>query len=182
MTPKRVSAIPGPLFKKLLQVRPSFSRDGYAYRPCQVTLNDGSVHPRAYVQDYEGWHREWLIEPFDPTDPDWRWIDIDDVADIEESPFRLPPDVATAIWKLPEWGMGFTVFTLVTKDGSSYPYVGSMGDYYKLPENVSPQDIVGIGEISQSLLSLPRREMLRHCLSDDYGFLTWCIYDGVDKS
>src|SRR5579859_6387213 len=51
------------------------------------------------------------------TDPGKRWVWIDDVKFVKESPNRLPVRFANELYRSGESGMGYTIFKVVFSDG-----------------------------------------------------------------
>jgi len=85
----------------------------------------------------------WGIYPED--DRHKQSILIDDVADIQESPMRLPVQFANQVYKAGESAMGAHVFTVLFADGSKQAYgSGSAVDFLPFPDGKSAKDIVGV--------------------------------------
>jgi len=114
----RYSAIPRRLLKELEAVPPSLDRD-VKYHPCAVTLDDGRELGRVYVMKYEPYIRLWGVTP--EQDPAKRSISIERVVSIRESPFRLPPHLATSLYSAGESGMGYCIFTVEFSTAPSRP-------------------------------------------------------------
>jgi hypothetical protein len=138
----RISPIRPQLYAKLQAIRPS--RDGdMAYFPCQVRLTDGRVLERVYVQPLEPYRTHWGVLPAD--DPDKHHVPIEDIADLEESPLRLPPQFADELYRAGESGMGYTIFQLDFRNGASIPVVtGNAVDFVPLPPGTTVADIVRV--------------------------------------
>lgn len=85
-------------------------------RPCAVTMKDGTIHERAY-----------LVESLTCySDLSW-WLDIRDVADIRESPHRLPAQLAAPLYSSGETSMGAQRYSIEFQDG---PVVECVNDLY----------------------------------------------------
>jgi hypothetical protein len=120
------------------------STDGQLlYRPCRVTLRDGRVIDRVYVQEAWTWKGMWGMWP-----EDYRVnvsISIDDVMRIEESPSRIAPDLANRLLEAGESAMGGTIFTLVLRDGHRInASTGNAVDFPGLPDGVAAGDVVDV--------------------------------------
>jgi hypothetical protein len=160
--------LPAELAEQLALVPPSHQGD-LAYRPCSVTLRDGTVRDRVYVQEVTSWLAGWGVLPEDDDGKDE--LALVEVAAIAESPSRLPPGIADAIYADRESGMGYFAFTLLFADGSSLPYVtGDILDFLELPSAMTPKYIVGV----RTRGSTPQEASL-----DGYGgalSFAWCLY------
>ncbi len=119
------------LSAKLANVQPS--RDGMLeYRPCAVRLGDGLIVPRVVFAMADPWFTAWGIWPED--DPGKVAIAPADVADLWESPARLPAHLADELYRHGESGMGFYLFRLWPRDGSSLATrTGNVVDFPYLP-------------------------------------------------
>jgi hypothetical protein len=113
------------------------------YRPCQVTVRDGRVVDRVYVQEAWTWKGTWGMWP-----EDYRVkasISIDDVVRIQESPSRIAPDLANRLLEAGETAMGGTRFTLVLRDGRRVnASTGNAVDFPGLPDGVAAGDVVDV--------------------------------------
>lgn len=139
---KRYPSISKILFEQLMAVEPS--KDGaLEYRPCKVFLKDGSSFDRVYVVDAESYIKVWGVWP--EGDRAKRYLSIQDVTKIEESPFRIPPHLANKMYHTGESGMGYCIYTLVLNDGRKLPYLtGNAVDFPNLPPDVRPDMIVDL--------------------------------------
>jgi hypothetical protein len=120
------------------------STDGrLLYRPCQVTLRDGRMLDRVYVQEAWVWKGSWGVWPED--DRGKASVSIDDVTAIADSPSRLPPALATRLLEAGETGMGYTKFTLVLRDGRRINTVtGNAVDFPGLPTGMVGADVIDV--------------------------------------
>src|SRR5262249_60903830 len=79
------------------------SRDGkLEYRPCSATLRDGSAVPCVYVMEAQSYIDVWGVWPED--DKGKQHISIGEVANLSESPFRLPPRFANELYRAGDSG------------------------------------------------------------------------------
>ena len=137
------------------------------YRPCIVTLQDGSVQDRVYLAEAEPWFRRWGVWPED--DSGKLSIDIRNVVAIADSPSRLPPQAANALYDAGESGMGYTLFTVAFADGSSVPFVsGNAIDFIDYPPGQSRDTVVNVVPHAGRDAPAIRQAPLYY----------WCLYDG----
>jgi hypothetical protein len=120
------------------------STDGkLEYRPCSVTLTNGTTVPCVYVMDAQSYIDAWGVWPED--DKGKRHISIVDVASISESPFRLPPRFANELYRAGESGMGYCILTLVFSDGTEQVCLsGNAIDFVQLPDGKSVADLIAV--------------------------------------
>src|SRR5215218_6564247 len=96
----------------------------------------GAVRDFVYVVDAERYIPAWGIWPED--DPAKDSVPVSDVQGIEESPYRLPAELANKLYDAGESGMGYAAFTLVLRDGRRLPYVtGNAVNFPALPAGVT---------------------------------------------
>ncbi len=106
----------------------------------------------------------WGIYPED--DKAKRWIRIEDVVEVCESPIRLPPLFANELYKNGESGMGYTIFTVVFSDGEKQACVsGNAIDFIRYPNGKGPRDIVAV---------LPHKGRNQNPVNAPQW--TWCLY------
>jgi len=137
-----VPKIPIPLQSQLANIIPS--RDSQMeYFPCRVVLNSGAVFDNVYIADITKYLKVRGILP--SLDSDKKSISINDIAKIDESPNRLPARFANKLYKAGESGMGYSIFTIVFKDGNQMPIVtGNAVDFVNLPNGYTNNDIVDV--------------------------------------
>lgn len=117
--------------------------DDILYRPCLVTLKDGRVFDRVYVQEAQTYIRTWGVWP--EEDPGKWFLPIEDVQMIESGPTRLPARFASEIYDSGEWGMGFCIFTLMFTDGERQAYgSGNAVDFVIYPPGKGPDDVAAV--------------------------------------
>jgi hypothetical protein len=161
-------ALPPPLKAQLDQVVPSVDGD-LKYFPCYVRTKDGRELDRVYVVSAQPYIAQWGVWP--DQDPHKYEVRLEDVAEIRESPTRLPPRFAIELYRAGESGMGYTVFTVTFRDGTDESYVGGNAiDFISLPRGQTPRDIVAV---------TPHAGRER-AVSDDAPYY-WCIHgDGEE--
>lgn len=163
--PRRRSRLPEGLAQQLEHVEPSVDY-GLRYRPCRVTLIDGTCIDRVYVQEVdECWQQSW---GFDPDDDEIAVLAVDEIASIEESPTRLPVRFANALYEAGESAMGGTFFALTFRDGSlRYFSAGNAVDFIDWPDGVGPDDVDGV---------VPHVGRMREDRIESPGFV-WALYE-----
>jgi hypothetical protein len=135
-------AIGDGLRKQLERIPPSTAH-GCEHRPCRIRLGSGEWRDFVYVVDADAYKRLWGIWPED--DPGKESVALQDVVEIQESRHRLPAALANKLYEAGESGMGYTVFTVVLRDGRRLPYVtGNAVDFPTLPPGVTSDDIVDV--------------------------------------
>src|SRR5207342_3105831 len=103
----------------------------------------GQLVDRVYFAEAERWFRSWGVWPDD--DSGKQWLDVGDVAAVEESPSRLPPNYASQLYDAGESGMGYTLFVVSFRDGTKVPFVsGNAVDFISYPEGQSPATVAGV--------------------------------------
>jgi hypothetical protein len=95
-------------------------------------------------------------------------IDIREITELSESPWRLPSRLADRLYAGGESGMGYYVFTLVLADGRRIAtFTGNAVDFPYLPEGVVGRDVIDViphvGRDEGQLQEAPAYE--------------WCLYD-----
>ena len=81
--------------EQLLKVMPS--KDwAIEHRPCQVTLKNGNTLDNVYVQEEQSYLKVWGVMP--DADAGKRYVLIEEVTGIKESPNRLQPELANKIY------------------------------------------------------------------------------------
>jgi len=139
-----------------------------AYKPCAVTLRDGTDLCCVYIVDSNSYIRVWGVFPED--DPGKRSISVDEITAIRDSPNRLPKALADSLYVAGESGMGYTIFTVEFSDGSRQAYVGGNAiDFIQPPPGLNAADARQVFP-HQGRDEWPRRAI-------DY---YWCLYEGVD--
>jgi hypothetical protein len=165
----RYPPLPQRLHEQLRRVPASRDRE-IEYRPCAVTLDDGSELPCVYVVDHEAYIRLWGVYP--ESDSGKRAVPVSSVRHIEDSPNRLPAPLADELYRAGESGMGYTVFTVEFRDGRRQAYVtGNAVDFIDPPPGVRAADAVRVR-------THEGRQGAKHPSVDYY----WCLYDGVENA
>jgi hypothetical protein len=165
---KQYKALARHLHDKLMRIVPSEDH-GLKYYPCRVTLREGRVVDRVYVVEQAPYIRIWGVYPED--DRAKLSVPVEAIADLEESPFRLPPTLANKLYEAGESGMGYVIFTVLFRDGTRQAFAtGNAVDFISFPQGKAQEDIEDVlpheGRQSRELANAP-----------DY---FWCLYSGVE--
>jgi hypothetical protein len=142
------------------------SRHGeLVYYPCRAVLKSGEASDTVYIVAEKPYMKHWGVYP--ENDPGKRWIRLEDIAEVRESPIRPPAPFANEIYRNGESGMGYTIFTVVFDDGVRQAYVsGNAVDFIQYPIGKGPRDIVAVlphkGRRDDSLVKSPE--------------WYWCLY------
>lgn len=140
--------------------------DDLFYYPCRVTLRDGRVLDTVYIEPEMPYLRQWGVYPED--DRGKKFVKIEDVVAVEDSPSRLPARFANQIYDHGESGMGYTIFTVVFSDGERQAYgTGNAVDFIRYPDGKVPNDV-------SSVLPHEGRNAQSVGPPDWY----WCLYSG----
>ncbi len=108
------SALPEHTRLRLSAIEPS--HDGaLAYYPVRAVLKSGEILDTVYIVPEKPYLKYWGVYP--EADKGKRWIRIEDVAEVEDSPMRLPAKFANELYRNGESGMGYTIFTVVFANG-----------------------------------------------------------------
>lgn len=87
--------------------------------------------------------RWWGVYPED--DRANRFIKIEDVVRVEDSPTRLPARFANQIYDHGESGMGFTIFAVALLDGERQACgIGGAVDFIRYPNGKGPNDVAAV--------------------------------------
>lgn len=138
----RYAVLPDFIRAGLNRIAPS-GEDKLRYYPCRVTLKSGESIDRVYVAPEEPYFYYWGVYPED--DPAKRWIRIEDVVEVQDSPTRLPARFANEIYRQGESGMGYSIFAVVFSDGNRQACVtGGAVDFIHYPLGKGPSDVVEV--------------------------------------
>jgi len=134
--------LPRHLREALERIEPS--RDGdRLYLPCEVTLRDGRVLSNVYIVP-EGPYVQFF-DAYSEQDRAKKWVKVEEIAAVRESPNRLPARFANELYRSGESGMGYTIFTVVFADGSRQAFgTGNAVDFIHYPEGAGPLDVAKV--------------------------------------
>ena len=151
--------------EQLLKVTPSKDWT-MEYRPCQVTLKNGDKLDNVYVQEEQSYLKAWGVMP--DADPGKRYVLIEDVTEITESPNRLRPELANKIYKAGESGMGYCLYKLVLDNGQTIDVcVGNAVDFVPLTDGLTAKNIKDV---------LPHQASRKNFVNGPEYY--WCLYKG----
>lgn len=163
----RIFEITPDLWVQLQGVAPSRDRD-FEYRPCRVRLRTGEWRDRVYVVEAMPYIRYWGVWPWE--DRGKHYVALEDVADIEESPTRMPRNLASRLYAAGESGMGYFIFKIVLADGRQVACLtGGAVEWVDLPAGIAAEDIAAV---------IPhggREEEARGEISRGAAY-AWCLY------
>ena len=131
------------LRERLARVSPVRTSAKLVVYPCEVRLLDGSTVDRVYLAEAKPWFEVWGIWP--DEDRGKSSLDIRQVADLWDSPTRIPPHLAEKPYLGNNGGMGGSLFALVFRDGSRLTVrSGDAHDFVDYPSGYGPADVVDI--------------------------------------
>jgi hypothetical protein len=138
----RYNPLPDHIREALGQITPS--KDGeLEYFPCRVTLDSGQELNNVYIEPEDSYMKVWDVYP--EEDGGKKSVRIEQVIRVDESPSRLPAQIANEIYRNGESGMGYTVFTIVFADGSRQACVtGNAVDFIDYPDGKGPADVLEV--------------------------------------
>lgn len=135
-----------PLFahirEALKTIEPSRDKE-FVHYPCRAVLKSGDAFDAVYIVAERQYAKQWGVYP--ENDPRKRWIRIEDIAEVQESPTRLPAQFANEIYRNSESRMGYTVFTVVFSGGLRQACeTGYAVDFIHYLSGKSPKDVVAV--------------------------------------
>lgn len=135
----------GPMLTQALRnqldsIEPSVFPSGAHLYPCSARLTNGTVRESVYFVDPESFRQLFRGSPPGSV-PDLSWIQAVEVANIAESPSRLPPRFANRIYLAGEHWVSYS-FTLVFSWWCHRRYqVGGFVDFLHYPRGRRPSDV-----------------------------------------
>jgi hypothetical protein len=106
---------------------------GQLHFPCSILLKSGERIERALC-----------VEKYKDFESD-TWIHPSDVDRIEETPTRMPPRLATKLYRAGETGMGYEIFKMKMKSGERFVFVtNSIVDFPDLPDGYTTGDVARV--------------------------------------
>tara|TARA_B100001179_G_C18338623_1_gene295540 strand:+ start:57 stop:563 length:507 start_codon:yes stop_codon:yes gene_type:complete len=158
---QRYPRLPNELRNRLSQIEPTQA----IYYPALVTLRTGELRDAVYLCPAAQWFEKWGVWPEEDTGK--KSVPLEEVADLEESPSRLPRELAETIYAAGESGMGYHLFQLTFRDGSVVSFgTGNAVDFLDLPPDRSPRDIVAVTPHAG------REDPTKRCALD----YAWCLF------
>ena len=164
----RYASLPDHIRKALEAIVPS-GDDELKYYPCRVTLRSGVVLDTVYVEPEKPYLRFWGVYPED--DSGKNFVRIEDVLEVEDSPARLPAQLANDIYDSGESGMGYTIFTVEFSDGQRQACAtGGAVDFIQYPEGKGPDDVIAV---------YPHEGRNANLVPAPQWY--WCLYSELDQ-
>lgn len=156
-----MTRLPEFLREQLKDVDPSTDDNGFAYYPCELTCNDGTLHPRNYVSSRRQYLDTW------GDDASRRYVEVGTVTGLRSSPERLPADLASKIYRYRESSMGGRTFVLIDKAGvRRVCQTGDAVDFLAFPRGLVPSDIADAEPATPEDLPVIRGAPY-----------SWCVYE-----
>jgi hypothetical protein len=104
---------------------------------------NGEILDTVYIEPEKPYLKMWGVCP--ENDKGKRWVRIEDITEVEDSPARLPARFANEIYRQGESGMGYTIFTVVFADGDRQACVtGNAVDFIHYPKGKGPTDVTEV--------------------------------------
>jgi hypothetical protein len=131
------------------------SDGGMHYAPCQVRLRSGNTLSRVYVAEEPEYLRHWGVPPR-------ATVDLREVESIEDSPERLPSELADAVYATGETGMGYFRFAVRLRDGRTIGFLtGDAVDFPDWPPGVDGRDAIEVQPFDRDAGEQPRLDESR---------------------
>ena len=138
----RFSLLPRHIHDALQAIEPTHDSD-LTYFPCSATLTSGDVLDTVDFMPKRPTMKLW--EGYWQTDDAKRLIQVEDVAEVRDSPTRIPARFANELYQQGESGMGYTIFTVVFSDGARQACVTGTGvDFIQYPPGKGPLDVTAV--------------------------------------
>jgi hypothetical protein len=139
---RRYPPLPSNLMAQISQIRTT-SNGGLTYRPCSVSLADGSNVDCVFIVEAQAYIRVWGVWP--DQDKGKREIKVQDITRVQDSPCRLPAELAQRLYDAGESGMGYVVFEIEYRDGSRSAHAsGNALDFVRLADDKTMSDVVAV--------------------------------------
>lgn len=159
----QVEEISEALKQQLLEVEPSRVWT-IEYRPCQVKLQNGEIIDRVYVAEVVTYMEIWGIMP--DEDKAKKHLLIEEVAEIQESPSRMPVELANKLYEAGETGMGYCLYKMKLDNGQTIDVSsGNEVDFPPIPNGFTTKNIKEV---------FPHQGSRKNNVSSpEY---TWCLF------
>jgi hypothetical protein len=132
-----------------------------------VTLKNGETFDNVYVQEVQTYRAMWGVLP--DADRDKKYLLIEEVIKISESPNRLRPELANKLYEAGESGMGYCVYKLVFYNGKTIDVcTGNAVDFVPLPGGLTATSIKEV---------LPHQGSREHFVSAPIYY--WCLFKSM---
>ena len=143
----------------------AFSKDGsFKYYPCQVKMINGEEIDNVYIVEENSYRKSWGTMP--DEDSGKKYILIENVESITESPNRLEPRLANKIYEAGESGMGYCLFKIVFENGEKFDVAsGNAVDFMPMINGMTAKKIVDV---------LPHEGSRKNFVNGPEFY--WCLY------
>jgi hypothetical protein len=131
------------LRQQLFEIEPS--REGAVkYFPCDVVLTTGERVDCVYLISLADYVKVWRFYP--DRGRAKGFVEVEDIASIADSRFRLPAKFANILHACGESGMGYIIFTVEFRTGFKQAYVvGDFGmDFVRYPDGLGKEDVASV--------------------------------------
>jgi hypothetical protein len=133
-----------PLIKQqLAAIEPSIDGEAKLF-PCDVLLKTGEKIDCVYLISLKDYVKLWRFYP--DRGRDKGFIDLDEIASISDSRFRLPVKFGNILNASGESGMGYSIYTVVFKSGFRQAYLTGNGglDFVRYPDGLTNEDVIDV--------------------------------------
>jgi hypothetical protein len=111
--------------------------------PCDVLLKTGEQIDCVYLISLQDYVKRWRFYPSRGRDKGF--VEIEEIASVAESRFRLPARFANLLHAQGESGMGYLIFTVLFRSGFKQAYLTQDGeDFITYPDGLGKEDVVDV--------------------------------------
>ena len=156
--------LPPSLRIQLAKIEPS-TEGAVKYFPCDVVLKTGERVDCVYLISLTDYVKLWRFYP--DRGRDKGFVDVEDIASVADSRFRLPAKFANILHACGESGMGYLIFTVDFRTGFQQAYVtGDFGDdFVTYPDGLGKEDVLSVSPHSGRDIA--------HISGHTY---SWCVF------
>ena len=130
---RKSEPLPDAVVRQLIAV-PSSNYCGMSFWPCQAVLRDGRTLPRVIFRRSENFYEDSHL-----------FLSPSNVAEVSESPYRLPAMWANVVYAQGETGMDFFMFRVFFRDQTHIDVtIGSTIDFIPYPEGKAAADVTRV--------------------------------------
>lgn len=132
-----------PLIKQQLAAIEPSSQGSTQLFPCDVLLKTGEQIDCVYLISLKDYLKRWRFYPSRGRDKGF--VEIEEIASVAESRFRLPAQFANILHAHGESGMGYFIFTVLFRSGFKQAYLTGDGeDFVTYPDGLGKEDVVDV--------------------------------------
>jgi hypothetical protein len=137
--PPEVQSLRDDVVTALHAIEPSVDRN-INYYPCEVVLDDGSVHPRTFVVEAQVFVLHWGVWPWSD-----KCIQAERIRSLRSSPQRLPARLANELYAAGESGMEYCSFSATFRSGKKLYFLnGNTADFPAWPADADPNEVIAV--------------------------------------